>query len=219
MAFQARRRFRLASTYELAMEIEPSEAGNDFGRPIRVSGESAPVGEEPLQAAISQKQCVYWKYEVLERVRRVGKSTTTRTVEEGKSNSAFVIRDSGGQIIVDPTQVQIRDIVASAIRADLPSGFGLGGLSLGAVKFNLGFGRNRYANEWKIPLGATVYAVGELQHGEAGAVHLVPGQAVAAVTTLPFSQFIRKQRLWGFVMVGGAIAGIVGGIYLLMQGL
>lgn len=179
-------------------------------------GEAAPVGVGTLTAPITQRECVYWKYEVIQRTRQ-GDKTFTRRIGAGESKEYFMLRDATGHILIDPHIVQIRQIKKSASRTLLPGGVQLQGLR---TNKHIGFALSRmYANEWQIPLRSTIYAIGTLVNHEDGSTYLVPGNGMAAVTMLPFDAFIRKQRLWGFAMVAGAIASMVGGLYLLVQGL
>lgn len=205
LVYQARKQLRLANMCELATEMKPGEARFYHGKLVRVAGEAMPVGEEVLTAPISQKACVYWKYEILQRVRRNDK-TRTRRIAAGESKAPFLLRDATGQLWIEPQNVQINDIEPSAVYTFLPETHPIFG----------GFMRRRtYANEWNIPLYATIYAIGTVIHHPDGSAYLVPGNTMAAVTMLPFKQFIRKRRLWGFAMIVGALACIMGGIYLL----
>lgn len=219
LTYQARKQLRLANLGELATEIKPSEAHLYSGKLVRVAGEAIPVGAEALAAPISQKACVYWKYEIFERVREHDRfhthrhghrhsssQTRTRKIAAGESKQPFMLRDATGHILVDPQGIQFSDIEPSAVRATLTP----------SHHHFTGFVNPRtFANEWLIPPRATVYAVGTVIQHEDGSIYLLPGNSIAAITMLPFGQFIRKKRLWGFVMVGGAIACILGAVYLL----
>lgn len=75
---------------------------------VKVAGHAKPAGESPTAAPLSARPCVWWSYEVAEKIRnRKDEDEGWHTVDRGTSIEPFVIEDADGECLVGPINAEI----------------------------------------------------------------------------------------------------------------
>ena len=120
---------------------------------VEIEGIAQMLPGEPVQAPLSRKPCVWWKYAIEEK-RGSGKNSRWVTLESDTSDEMFQLIDETGDCVVDPEgakvipNARLRWYGSSRWPRDVPSRtrwFGLGGY--------------RYT-EQRLELGSDLYALG-----------------------------------------------------------
>ena len=127
-----------------------------------VFGEALPAGKEILKSPFSGKDCVYYRYTV-EEYRSSGKHRSWATIDKGNSRERFFLKDSTGQVLVDPDGAKVDIPMDFEYR---PSGKIPERIKEFAEKSGLryknvlGFNKNMRFREYFIQPGENVYILG-----------------------------------------------------------
>jgi hypothetical protein len=73
---------------------------------VELRGRGEPPAQSPLTAPLTHKPCAWWRYQVQER-RGSGKSRRWVTIEEGTSETPFLLDDGTGSCLVDPRGAEV----------------------------------------------------------------------------------------------------------------
>ena len=66
--------------------------------------------EGPLQAPLTGKPCLWWRYRIEVEEKRSGREKAWRTVDKGASESPFGLRDATDACLVDPRGAEVRPL-------------------------------------------------------------------------------------------------------------
>ncbi len=66
--------------------------------------------EGPLQAPLTGKPCLWWRYRIEVEEKRSGREKAWRTVDKGASESPFSLRDATDACLVDPRGAEVRPL-------------------------------------------------------------------------------------------------------------
>jgi hypothetical protein len=73
---------------------------------VELRGHGAASAQNPIKSPLTHKSCAWWSYEIQE-WRRSGKSKRYVTIEEGTSETPFVLDDGTGTCFVDPRGAEV----------------------------------------------------------------------------------------------------------------
>ncbi|OIO64251.1 hypothetical protein AUJ83_00040 [Candidatus Woesearchaeota archaeon CG1_02_33_12] len=73
---------------------------------VEIYGEVVPAYEELLKSPFSNKDCVYYSY-IIEEYRSSGKSSSWVTVDAGRKEQPFYLKDNTGGVLIDPKGANI----------------------------------------------------------------------------------------------------------------
>jgi hypothetical protein len=131
---------------------------------VELRGRGASSPENPIKGPLTHRSCAWWRYKIQE-WRRSGKSKAWVTIEEGTSETPFVLDDGTGQCLVDPRGAEVvgptKDIWCGDSRypgVRLPEETGL----LGWLAKNLTTRPYRYI-EQRLESGRYLCAIGEFR--------------------------------------------------------
>ncbi|WP_132683118.1 GIDE domain-containing protein, partial [Pseudomonas aeruginosa] len=136
--------------------------------------------EGPLQAPLTGKPCLWWRYRIEVEEKRSGREKAWRTVDKGASESPFGLRDATDACLVDPRGAEVRPLTQQRWEAfreapidtlRLLESFGtlVGGERL-----------YRYTEE-RLHAGEPLYALGEFRSSGGGRQGLDAERAQGAV--------------------------------------
>lgn len=136
--------------------------------------------EGPLQAPLTGKPCLWWRYRIEVEEKRSGREKAWRTVDKGASESPFGLRDATDACLVDPRGAEVRPLTQQRWEAfreapidtlRLMESFGtlVGGERL-----------YRYTEE-RLHAGEPLYALGEFRSSGGGRQGLDAERAQGAV--------------------------------------
>jgi hypothetical protein len=171
-----------------AMTATPtSTIGRAGGGYVEVEGRAKSVAEAGLKSPLTGIPCVWYEYEITKQMGGHGSDTHSRwvTVERGRSEDVFVLRDETGECLVDPQGAKVISAPADTDRwighdarpTRGPEKRGpRGGLFPGQSYSTFRFGRGlwfstrkdyRYT-ERRIRPGAPLYVLGSLEGQRSG---------------------------------------------------
>jgi hypothetical protein len=165
-----------------------SRIGNARGGYVEFEGHSKDTSESGIKGPLTGTPCVWYEYEITKQVGGHRRDSHSRwvTVDRGRSEDLFVLRDATGECLVDPDGAKVITAPADTDRwigrSDWPTRGpakrgSRGGLFPGQGFSTFSFGQGmwfstrknfRYA-ERRIPPDAPLYALGHLDQCGAGA--------------------------------------------------
>jgi hypothetical protein len=80
---------------------------------VRVFGRAAAAPDGALTAPLSGRPCVWWRYEIEQRVRNAKGQTHWESVDSGTSVSLFALEDTDSQCLVGPVRAEITPTIKS----------------------------------------------------------------------------------------------------------
>jgi len=128
---------------------------------VEVFGEAVPW-KEKLEAPLSSKDCVYYKY-LIEEYKSSGKSGHWVVIDRGESQSPFFLKDETGMVLIDPKDADIAmssDVKIESSK-DPPKNIKLF-LSSRGLKYEgfLGINKHMRYQEWHLAPGDELYIMG-----------------------------------------------------------
>jgi hypothetical protein len=87
---------------------------------VKLSGRAAPAKDEPLAAPLSSRPCVWWRYQVEQKVRNAKGETRWETIDSGTSIDLFVLADGDDQCLVGPVNAEITPTTHDVWYGSLP---------------------------------------------------------------------------------------------------
>jgi hypothetical protein len=131
---------------------------------VEVKGKALPAAKEIRKSPLSGKKCVYYRY-LVEKLVSTGKSSHWVTVRKGRSPEPFYLKDSTGEVMVDPKYAELNIPKSYTSRSKWgkdPSSVVKNFLKAEKIKFEGFLGMNytmRYT-EWIITPNMELYVMG-----------------------------------------------------------
>lgn len=151
---------------------------------VKLTGLAHALPGTPMRAPLSGRACVWWTFEVLERVSTYGRNRWERT-DGGTSDTAFVLKDSEGECLVNPLDADIEPSETS-VWTDSCEGCWPGQTPpVGPIRAHMarfGMAGNRRLQESLILEDAKVSVLGELRTDTGGATNAVDDEAAALLS-------------------------------------
>lgn len=208
----------VATLRELAAAAAAAAGAGSYRELVELSGEAAPGPGGPLRSPETGTPCVWHRQVVTRRYTKVSKdaqgnrtsSTAEETVTSESSESAFVLRDATGEVLVEPTSG-----VDGARRT--VSEFREG--RRGGGRDTIGFEHE----EWVLEPGTRLFVRGEVSERDGRLVVGEPEKGDLVVTTRSEEQLLESAagsaRTAGIVSKVAAVAAVglavVGAVSLL----
>jgi hypothetical protein len=151
---------------------------------VKLTGLAQAPSGAPMRAPLSGRACVWWSFEVEERVSTLGRGRWQRT-DGGVSDAPFVLKDSEGQCLVNPLEAEIEPSETNVWigrnetcwpGSSAPSG------PIRAGMARLGFIGDRRLQESLILEDAKVSVLGELRTDSGGASNAVTDEAAVLLS-------------------------------------
>lgn len=213
-----------------ATPVEPENLEQADGQLVRVAGNVEPGPAGPLQGPLSEQSVAWWSFRVDEEWREVQRNAKgesrgrrrRRNVDRGQSKQPFSLIAGAGQagpaILVDGHAVEVDAPTQTVNQRD--HDWHRGRIQLGNVGMNMGGARGGAKSfvqrEWALPVGTPVEAVGTVNRGADGAVHLVSGDRGGLfVTTGTIQRALRRKQLLSAALGGGGVAAGAAAVFLL----
>jgi hypothetical protein len=188
---------------------------------VHVSGDARPGSSGALRAPVSGREVVWHRILVTEEYQtttrdsegRTSTRTETRTVADDCTTTPFLLAEDGDALEVVPARRQsLRDVPRLADEWDL------GGLQIGGVR--IGGGSRQRVQEWGVPVGTRLHAVGTLSTSSDGRLRLdanVDRQLRVSLLDpeTQAAKAVRNRTLLTVAVVGCGVAGVVAAVIAL----
>jgi len=183
---------------------------------VEVFGEAVPW-KEKLEAPLSKKDCVYYKY-LIEEYRRSGKSGHYVVIDKGESQSPFLLKDETGMVLIDPKDAEIGispDLKIESSK-DPPENIKLFLASRG-LKYEgfLGINKQMRYQEWHLAPGDELYIMGTAENYPSGETMTKKGTANMIIRKGKYEKFYyisdRPEKTVLKSLHRRVIGGIIGG--------
>ena len=76
---------------------------------VELAGHGKQMEGPPIVAPLTQKNCTWYSFRI-ERKRKSGKNTSWSTIESGRSEELFAIRDETGDCVIDPEGASVTTV-------------------------------------------------------------------------------------------------------------
>jgi hypothetical protein len=131
---------------------------------VKVFGRAAAGPDGVLAAPLSGKPCIWWRYEIDQKVRNAKGQTNWESVDSGTSISLFALDDGDAECLVGPVRAEITPTTKSVWYGDDSRPTGLSAVSVG-----LSIEGNYRYTECLLGAGDRLSVLGEFQaHSETG---------------------------------------------------
>jgi hypothetical protein len=182
------------------------------GTLVRVSGVAVPGSGGPLRAPVSGEEVVWHRILVTEEYETTdrdsnGRTTTrteTRTVSDDCSTTPFLLAGGDARVELVPAgRHGVRDAQLLTDQRDL------GGMQIGPLRISAG--TKQRVQEWGVPVGTTLYAVGELSSGADGTPRLDANVDRRLRVSLldPETQTAKAVRTRMLLTIAAAVSGLL----------
>jgi hypothetical protein len=179
---------------------------------VRVSGAAVPGSGGPLRAPVSGEEVVWHRILVTEEYETTdrdsnGRTTTrteTRTVSDDCSTTPFLLAGGDARVELVPAgRHGVRDAQLLTDQRDL------GGMQIGPLRISAG--TKQRVQEWGVPVGTTLYAVGELSSGADGTPRLDANVDRRLRVSLldPETQTAKAVRTRMLLTIAAAVSGLL----------
>jgi hypothetical protein len=88
---------------------------------VKVIGHAKPAGEAPTAAPLSARPCVWWSYEIEQKVTNSKNESHWESFESGTSVEPFVLADADGECLVGPVNAEITPTSRNTWYGDRPN--------------------------------------------------------------------------------------------------
>jgi hypothetical protein len=151
---------------------------------VKLTGLAQALPDTPMRAPLSGRPCVWWSFQVEERVETLGRSNWQRT-DGGTSDSPFLLKDSDGQCLINPLDAEIEpsetNVWVGGCEQCWPGGTPPSGAVRGAMA-RFGVLADRRLQESLILENAKVSVLGELRTDSGGATNALGDEAAALLS-------------------------------------
>ncbi len=230
----ARHQARKARTYAEVPDYDCAQVAEHGdlapGMRVSVSGRATAGPAGPLTAPASNRQCVWYRLVISERVRETrrdsdGKRTTRETervISEERSPDAIVLVDDTGSVLVEPADAKIDRATETIDRLDDPPAAGTPSISIGKFTVNLGSGDGVVGirrREEIIAVDEELYVLGgAFARGGEGVIRK-PREGMFVLSTRSASELAAGARTGARWFTGSAAVLAVAGVVLVVLGI
>lgn len=122
---------------------------------VELAGRARLMPGPPILAPLTSQTCAWWQYRI-EEYRRSGKRSHWETIEQGTSDSVFLLEDDTGSVMVDPEGADVYPGTKDEWRGDTPWPVA----RPSRVRGFRGFGDRYRYTEHRLMVGDPLYAIG-----------------------------------------------------------